>query len=90
MALFPTGVNLQQARQLLQDRPRAWNSVAAFLALPALQQSDTAAARPWLTVHSQRFVAAFTVVMGSTRYQRGVSCKRRSYFPYYPAALWTL
>ena len=71
MALFPTGVNLQQARQLLQDRPRSgWNSVAAFLALPALQQSDTAAARPWLTVHSQRFVAAFTVVMGSTRYQQ--------------------
>ena len=71
MALFPAGVNLQQARQLLQDRPRSgWNSVAAFLALPALQQSDTAAARPWLTVHSQRFVAAFTVVMGSTRYQQ--------------------
>ncbi|WP_213894090.1 type II secretion system minor pseudopilin GspK [Raoultella ornithinolytica] len=71
MALFPAGVNLQQARQLLQDRPRSgWNSVAAFLALPALQQSDTAAARPWLTVHSERFVAAFTVVMGSTRYQQ--------------------
>jgi general secretion pathway protein K len=35
MALFPAGVNLQQARQLLQDRPRSgWNSVAAFLALP--------------------------------------------------------
>lgn len=71
MALFPSGVNLQQAQQLLRDRPQSgWNSVAAFLALPALQQSDTAAARPWLAVRSERFVAAFTVAMGSTQYQQ--------------------
>jgi general secretion pathway protein K len=54
MALFPAGVNLQQARQLLQDRPRSgWNSVAAFLALPLYSKAiPPPPAR--LTVHSER------------------------------------
>lgn len=70
-ALFPGDLSLQQARQLLLARPRSgWSSVAAFLAQPGLQTRDTAAARPWLTVRSERFVAAFTVVMGSARYQQ--------------------
>ena len=34
------------------------------------EDTDTTAVRPWLTVHSERFVASFTVVMGSTRYQQ--------------------
>lgn len=70
-ALFPSDLSIQQARQLLSTRPASgWNSVAAFLAQQALQDTDTTAVRPWLTVHSERFVASFTVVMGSARYQQ--------------------
>lgn len=70
-ALFPVDLSIQQARQLLSTRPASgWNSVAAFLAQQALQDTDTTAVRPWLTVHSERFVASFTVVMGSARYQQ--------------------
>ncbi|WP_421673019.1 type II secretion system minor pseudopilin GspK [Raoultella terrigena] len=70
-ALFPADLSIQQARQLLSTRPASgWNSVAAFLAQQALQDTDTTAVRPWLTVHSERFVASFTVVMGSARYQQ--------------------
>lgn len=69
--LFPADLSIQQARQLLIARPASgWNSVAAFLAQQALQDTDTTAVRPWLTVHSERFVASFTVVMGSARYQQ--------------------
>lgn len=70
-ALFPADLSIQQARQLLIARPASgWNSVAAFLAQQALRDTDTTAVRPWLTVHSDRFVASFTVVMGSARYQQ--------------------
>lgn len=70
-ALSPADLSIQQARQLLSARPASgWNSVAAFLAQQALQDTDTTAVRPWLTVHSERFVASFTVVMGSARYQQ--------------------
>ncbi|WP_339354837.1 type II secretion system protein GspK, partial [Klebsiella pneumoniae] len=58
------------AQQLLHNRPRTgWSSVAAFLAQPTLQKTDTTLARPWLTVHSARFIAAFTVVTGNLRLQ---------------------
>lgn len=70
-ALFPAELTLAEARQLLQARAATgWNSVAAFLSQPLLQKTDTAAARPWLAVHSERFIATFSVVMGSARYQQ--------------------
>lgn len=70
VALFPGDLTLQEAQQLLHNRPRTgWSSVAAFLAQPTLQKTDTTLARPWLTVHSARFIAAFTVVTGNLRFQ---------------------
>lgn len=70
-ALFPAELTLAEARQLLQARAATgWSSVAAFLSQPILQKTDTAAARPWLTVRSERFIATFSVVMGSARYQQ--------------------
>ena len=70
VALFPGELTLQEAQQLLHNRPRTgWSSVAAFLAQPTLQKTDTTLARPWLTVHSTRFIAAFTVVTGNLRFQ---------------------
>lgn len=70
-ALFPAELTLVEARQLLQARAATgWSSVAAFLSQPLLQKTDTAAARPWLAVHSERFIATFSVVMGSARYQQ--------------------
>ncbi|HBW2948563.1 TPA: general secretion pathway protein GspK, partial [Klebsiella pneumoniae] len=38
-------------------------------AQPTLQKTDTTLARPWLTVHSARFIAAFTLVTGNLRFQ---------------------
>ncbi len=70
VALFPGDLTLQEAQQLLHNRPRTgWSSVAAFLAQPTLQKTDTTLARPWLTVHSARFIAAFTLVTGNLRFQ---------------------
>ena len=70
-ALFPAELTRAEARQLLQARAATgWSSVAAFLSQPILQKTDTAAARPWLTVRSERFIATFSVVMGSARYQQ--------------------
>lgn len=70
VALFPGDLTLQEAQQLLHNRPRTgWSSVAAFLAQPTLQKTDTTLARPRLTVHSARFIAAFTVVTGNLRFQ---------------------
>ena len=70
-SLFPAELTLAEARQLLQARSATgWSSVAAFLSQPLLQKTDTAAARPWLAVHSERFIATFSVVMGSARYQQ--------------------
>lgn len=70
MALFPGDLTLQEAQQLLHNRPRTgWSSVAAFLAQPTLQKTDTTLARPRLTVHSARFIAAFTLVTGNLRFQ---------------------
>ena len=70
VALFPGDLTLQEAQQLLHNRPRTgWSSVAAFLAQPTLQKTDTTLARPWLTVHSARFIAAFSVVTGNLRFQ---------------------
>ncbi len=70
VALFPGVLTLQEAQQLLHNRPRTgWSSVAAFLAQPTLQKTDTTLARPWLTVHSARFIAAFSVVTGNLRFQ---------------------
>ena len=70
VALFPGDLTLQEAQQLLHNRPRTgWSSVAAFLAQPTLQKTDTTLARPWLAVHSARFIAAFTVVTGNLRFQ---------------------
>ncbi|AKE77544.1 type II secretion system minor pseudopilin GspK [Klebsiella pneumoniae] len=70
VALFPGDLTLQEAQRLLHNRPRTgWSSVAAFLAQPTLQKTDTTLARPWLTVHSTRFIAAFTVVTGNLRFQ---------------------
>ena len=69
-ALFPTELTVSEARQLVQTRAATgWSSVAAFLSQPALQKTDTAAARPWLAVHSERFITTFSVVMGNARYQ---------------------
>lgn len=69
-ALFPAELTLAEARQLLQARAATgWSSVAAFLSQPILK-TDTAAARPWLTVRSERFIATFSIVMGSARYQQ--------------------
>ncbi|HCB1115855.1 type II secretion system minor pseudopilin GspK [Klebsiella quasipneumoniae] len=70
VALFPGDLTLQEAQQLLHNRPRTgWSSVAAFLTQPTLQKTDTTLARPWLTVRSTRFIAAFTVVTGNLRFQ---------------------
>ena len=70
VALFPGELTLQEAQQLLHNRPRTgWSSVAAFLAQPTLQKTDTTLARPWLTVHSTRFIAAFSVATGNLRFQ---------------------
>ncbi len=47
VALFPGDLTLQEAQQLLHNRPRTgWSSVAAFLAQPTLQKTDTTLARP--------------------------------------------
>ncbi|WEJ89411.1 MAG: type II secretion system minor pseudopilin GspK [Klebsiella huaxiensis] len=70
-ALFPAELTVPEAQQLLQTRASTgWSSVAAFLSQPTLQKTDTAAARPWLAVHSERFIATFSVVMGNARYQQ--------------------
>lgn len=70
-AIFPAELTVSEARQLLQARAATgWSSVAAFLSQPTLQKIDTAAARPWLAVRSERFIATFSVVMGSARYQQ--------------------
>ncbi|NCB04705.1 MAG: Stk1 family PASTA domain-containing Ser/Thr kinase [Clostridia bacterium] len=66
-----TGLPWAEAQQLLQTRASTgWSSVAAFLSQPTLQKTDTATARPWLAVHSERFIATFSVVMGNARYQQ--------------------
>lgn len=69
-ALFPAELTLAEARQLLQARAATgWSSVAAFLSQPLLQK-PIPPPRPWLAVHSERFIATFSVVMGSARYQQ--------------------
>ncbi len=92
VALFPGDLTLQEAQQLLHNRPRTgWSSVAAFLAQPTLQKTDTTLARPWLTVHSARFIAAF--YRGD--WQSPLSAAQRpatigAHVYRRPAAIWTL
>ncbi len=91
VALFPGDLTLQEAQQLLHNRPRTgWSSVAAFLAQPTLQKTDTTLARPWLTVHSARFIAAFTVVTGNLRFQLHSVLQQSGRTLPSSSAIWTL
>lgn len=64
-ALFLTDPDSLSVMKLLQQRPRTgWDSVAAFLAVPQLKDTDTAAAIPVLAVNSNYFLVRLHVHSG--------------------------